>query len=118
MQARRVVVVAETSSLAASLSDLLRSAGIAADMVTPLEALETLGERAGPVPAVLLLVASNRRHCPTARRWLHGEFPGTDLVVVGPRDPALAGAPQVPRVALPLRPEELLELVRLRLGPS
>ena len=114
MQVRRVVVVAETESLAGSLSTLLRSTGIATDTITPLEALETLGERAGPVRPSLLLVASNSRHSETARRWIQGEFPGADLILVGSRDPALVDAPQVRRVDLPLRPDELVELVRQR----
>lgn len=114
MQVRRVVVVAETQSLAASLSDLLRSTGIVTDTVTSLEALETLGERAGPVRPSLLLVASNGQRSETARRWVQGEFPGADLIVVGSRDPVLADSPQVPLVDLPLRPEELIELVRQR----
>lgn len=105
-------VVAETPSLAGCISDLLRSAGIATDTITPLEALETLGERAGPVPPALLLVASNRERSETARRWVHGEFPGTHLIVVGSRDPTLVDAPSVPLVKLPLRPEELVQLVR------
>lgn len=106
-----MVVVAETQSLALSISDLLRSAGIATETITPLEALETWGERAGPVSPCLLLVASNRHLSETARRWIDGEFPGTELIVVGSRDPVLARAPRVPLVHLPLRPEELVRLV-------
>lgn len=116
MQTRRVTVVSETQSLASSISDLLRSAGIATDTVTPLEALETLGERAGPVSPSLLLVASTRHRSETARRWVHGEFPGSDLIVVGSRDPFLADAPEVRLVNLPLRPVELVQLVRQRLA--
>ena len=107
-----MTVVAETQSLAGALGDLLRSAGVATDIVTPLEALETLGERAGPVRPTLLLVASNRRRCETARRWLRGEFPGADLIVVGSRDPTIADVARVRQIALPLRPNELVELVQ------
>lgn len=113
MQRRRVVVVAETQSLARSLGDLLRAAGFIADTVTPLEALETFGERAGPMPSTLLLVASNRRRSETASRWARGEFPGAKLIVVGLRDPSLVPSAGGHFIDLPLRPEQLLELVRL-----
>lgn len=88
--------------------------GIATGTITPLGALETFGERAGPVRPPLLLVASNRLRCETARRWLHGEFPGADLIVVGSRNPRLTDASLVRQIALPLRPNELVQLVQGR----
>ena len=116
MPVRRVVVVAETESLASSLSDLLRSAGIRTTRVTALEALETLGSRAGPTRPFLMVVASAGPTSATARRWLQGEFPGAGLIVVGSRDPVLAGGvPRLDKVDLPLRATELLELVRQRI---
>ena len=115
MPLRRVVVVAETQSLAGSIRDLLHSTGIPTDLLDPLEALETLGERAGPVGPSLLVVASNGRQSETARRWIHGDFPGSAIVVVGSRDPALARAPHIPTVPLPLRPDALVTLIQQRM---
>lgn len=117
MPGSRVLVVAETPSLARSLSYLLESAGIPTDTVAALEGGESRATATEPVGHSLIIAASSGPYCATARRWIQGGFPGTELIVVGSRDPTLASAPHIRQVDLPLRPGDLLELVRKRLPP-
>lgn len=112
----RVLVVAETPSLARSLSYLLESAGIATDTVPTLEGPESKGPSANVGDYPLIIAASNGPFCSSARRWAQGGFTGSELIVVGSRDPALGRSPEIRQVGLPLRPGDLLELVRERLA--
>jgi hypothetical protein len=122
MPGPRVLVVAETPSLARSLSYLLESAGIPTDTVPTLDVPTLEGEESWatttePAGHSLIIAASNGPYCATARRWVQGGFPGTELIVVGSRDPTLTRASRIRQVELPLRPGDLLELVRARLYP-
>ena len=118
MSDARVLIVAETPSLARSLSYLLEAAGIATDTVPTLEPVAQSAS-AGPArPADLIIAASNGPYCVTARRWSPAEYPGTQLIVVGSRDPSIASVPKIHRVGLPLRPAALLDLVHEYLGAS
>lgn len=115
MVTARVLIVAETPSLARSVSYLLESAGITTDTVSSLAPTDA-GSRLGGGPRhQLIIVASNAPVCWTARRWIQGEFPGTELLVVGSRDPTVLSASQIRHIELPLRPAALLDLVRERL---
>lgn len=113
----RVLVVAETPSLARSLNYLLESAGIPTDTVASLEdgGARPSATEGGGHP--LIIAASSGPYCATARRWVQGGFPGTELIVVGSRDPTLANARRIHQVDLPLKPGDLLELVRKQLVP-
>jgi hypothetical protein len=110
MSPRPVVVVGETPSLGRSIGDLLLAAGIPCRMVSDLTVREVDSWKAGGAP--LILVACNEAYCRTARRWAHGEFPGTALVVVGARDPSLHETRGAHVVTLPLQREPLLTLIR------
>lgn len=114
----RVLVVAETPSLARSLSYLLEAAGIATDTVNSLEGTEGKSGLPGTGPYALVIAASSGPFCTTARRWESSRHAGTPLIVVGSRDPSLARSPQIQQVGLPLRPADLLDLVRARLPPT
>lgn len=107
-----VVVVAETPSLARSISDLLESDGEhVATVVDPgRELTRHLKDHDRPVR--LVISASNGFSCATAGRWVRGDVRGVDLVVVGSRDPALRSGPGVHVVPLPLAPDRFLSLVR------
>lgn len=108
----RVVVVGETPSLGRSVSYLLDAAGIPIDTVATLDPITSRSPTLPP----LIIAASSGPMCATARRWLQGAYPGSDLIVVGSRDPTVSAAPSIHQVALPLRPGDLLELVRQRIA--
>lgn len=114
MSAPRVLVVAETPSLARSLSYLLEAAGIVTDTVASLDTQGATPAASSRPP--LIIAASSGPYCATARRWVQGSHPDSELIVIGSRDPTLAAMPTIRQVNLPLRPDELLELVRERLG--
>lgn len=111
-----VLVVAETPSLARSLACLLESAEIASDTVAALEGGEATAASTERARHPLIIAASSGPFCVTARLWVQGGFPGTELIVVGSRDPNLPKVAQIRQVDLPLRPDELLGLVRERLS--
>jgi hypothetical protein len=110
VDARTVVVVGETPSLGRAIGDLLLTEGIPCRLVSDLSARE-LDPRVD-AGATVVLVACNEAYCRTARRWVRGELPGTTLVVVGARDPALRGLPGVRVVPLPFQREPLVALLR------
>ncbi len=112
MPPRSIAVVGEHLLLAESIADLLRASGLPAYTITALEAAETLGSSADVRSPPVIVVASVGLRSETARRWARGEFPGSPMVVVGSRDPQITGRPGLRRVALPLRPTELVDLVR------
>ncbi len=108
----RIVVVAETPSLARSIGDLLETEGM--DVITVRDSGRELVGQLEPdeAPVSLVISASNGFYCETARRWMRGEISGVDLVVVGSRDPDLRSGPRVHVVGLPLVPGAFLRLVR------
>jgi len=113
----RLVVVGETPSLASALVDLLRSEGLAVGVVRDVREAAALPPKAPSAPR-LFISASNSRHCETADRWQAGWLEGTDLIVVGTRDPDLRSEGRLHIVPLPLIPAEFLALVRSLLeGP-
>jgi hypothetical protein len=110
MENQTVLVVGETPSLGQSIVDLLESGNVPTRFVhdvTTQAPLSSLFER-----FPLVIAASNRYVCATARRWSRGEFPDVVMVVVGARDPALTDMRGVRVVPLPLLPGPLLALVR------
>jgi len=107
-----VVVVGETPSLAASLVELLETDGVRVVSVHELREAEALVREGSLDPRPLVISASNRHYCPTARRWRMGSLRDSELVVVGTRDPLLRSSGRLHVVALPLIPEEFLGLVR------
>jgi hypothetical protein len=114
MGARGVLVVGETPSLGRSIADLLESENVRTRYVYDLELegpLTSLEERYH-----VIVAACSGYFCATARRWLRGEIPGVELVVVGSRDPVLATAPAVHQIPLPLQAGGLLGVVRGLLG--
>ncbi|MGA7922667.1 MAG: hypothetical protein WCA77_01665, partial [Thermoplasmata archaeon] len=87
MEKRGVLVVGETPSLGRSIVDLMRTEYGVVRMVYDVSEeapLSTLRERFSVV-----IAACNGYFCATARRWMRGEFPGVNLMVVGGRDPEL-----------------------------
>lgn len=117
MSSSSVLVVGETPSLGRSIVDLLESAGIESRLVADIGAEPPLGTLADRFP--LVIAACNEPFCVTARRWARGEFPRTRLVVVGSRDPTLAGMPGATIVPLPLVPRPFVSLASALLaGPG
>lgn len=110
MDAERVLVVGETPSLGRSVADLLESGDVGAHYVEDLENERPLGSLAHRYPVVV--VASSGYFCAAARRWVRGELPNVELVVVGSRDPVLLTARGIHHFALPLLPPRLLTTVR------
>lgn len=101
--------MAETPSLARAIADLLESGGLEVTVVPDvLEASPTdrLSERFR-----LVVVACNAAYCATVRRWIRGELPGATLVVVGSRDPVLAGLEGITALPLPIEPWRLLATI-------
>jgi hypothetical protein len=107
-----VVVVGETPSLAASLVELLEADGVSVVSVRELREAEALVRSGSLEPRPLVISASNRHYCLTARRWRMGSLKESELVVVGTRDPLLRSSGRLHVVPLPLIPEEFLGLVR------
>jgi hypothetical protein len=107
-----VVVVAETPSLARSISDLLESDGEHVRTVVDPGRELTRHLKDLDRPVRLVISASNGFYCETARRWMRGEIGGVDLVVVGSRDPNLRSGLGVHVVPLPLAPDAFLAQVR------
>lgn len=106
-----VLVVAETPSLARSISDLLEIEGFRVRSVTD-PRQELSHELDGEGRSVSLVIcASNGFGCETARRWMRGEVSDLDLVVVGSRDPDLRSGAHIYVVGLPLAPDAFLTLV-------
>ncbi|HTW56035.1 MAG TPA: hypothetical protein VMG36_06305 [Thermoplasmata archaeon] len=103
-----VLVVGETPSLGRSIADLLESNGIATRFVLDIGGETPLGSLGKRFPVVI--AACNRPFCGTARRWIRGEFPHTQLVVVGSRDPTLGQMAGVTVVPLPLLPRPFVSL--------
>ncbi len=116
MPAPAALIVGETPSLARSIRDLLDAGSVRVEHVDVLDEVGPLREVAARFPVVI--AAASGPYCTTARAWAQGRLPGTALVVVGSRDPAVARLPGVHPVPLPLDPEELLALVQrlLRAG--
>ncbi len=110
MATRRALVVGETPSLGRAIWDLLDVGGVAAEYVGRLEDAAPLPDPPSEFPVVI--AAASGPYCATARTWSQGVGPGTALIVVGSRDPAVARLPRVHQVPLPLVPDELLSLVR------
>ncbi len=110
MDPPRVLVVGETPSLGRSIADLLDAGGVSAEYVLDVEAIQPLSELSRRFR--VLVAASNSPYCTTGRRWLRGEMPGVDLVVVGSRDPQVEDSTGLHRVGLPLIPEDFLRLLR------
>jgi hypothetical protein len=110
MVPREVLVVGETPSLGRSVRDLLESANVRCRLVSDLSTQDLEAWTPGQEP--LVLVACNEAYCRTARRWARGELQGSELVVVGARDPELRGVPGARVVPLPLQREPLLTLLR------
>lgn len=114
-----ILVVGETPSLGRSIAELLETHGIAARCVFDLADVAPLGSLAERFP--LVIAACNEPFCGTARRWARGEFPRTQLVVVGSRDPTLGEIPGVTVVPLPLVPRPFVSLASALLaglGPT
>lgn len=107
-----VVVIGETPSLASALVELLETEGVGVIAVRDLREAEAMARKGPLPPRPLLISASNRHSCPTARRWRMGSLHESDLVVVGTRDPMLRSSGRLHVVPLPLVPEEFLTLVR------
>jgi hypothetical protein len=107
---REVLVIGETPSLGRSVRDLLESANVRCRLVSDLSARELEAWVPGHEPVIL--VACNEAYCRTARRWARGELRGSELVVVGARDPEIRGVPGARVVSLPLEREPLLTLLR------
>jgi DNA-binding NtrC family response regulator len=106
-----VIVVEETPSLARSLITFLESEGL--NVASANSTREVPGLLAAVTSdAPVLVSASNGRYCESARRWLEGELGDGDLVVVGTRDPHLQSKGRLHVVALPLKPDQLVELIR------
>jgi hypothetical protein len=108
----RVIVIGETASLGSSIMDLLSADGIEATEVPSLAAAQLLDERTEDRRRALLICASTRSPCDSARRWANGAFANADLIVVGSQDAAASPRNGVHLVSLPLRADEFLRLVR------
>ncbi len=115
MSVEGVLVVGETPSLGRAIADLLEAENVPTQYVHDVSADSSLPSLHGRYPVVV--VACNATFCATARRWLRGEFPDVELVVVGSRDPILSRANGVHQVPLPLVPSRLLGMVRSLLSP-
>jgi hypothetical protein len=103
-------VVGETPSLGHAISDLLESSGVTTRLEYDVGAM-------GPLPMLhrrfpVVIAACNEPFCATVRRWHRGEFPHVTLVVVGARDPFVAGSLGIHVVPLPLVPGPFLSLVK------
>jgi hypothetical protein len=107
-----VLVVRENPSLASALADLFQADGLTVSTVRSLEELGHAPE--GPVSrqSTIVVVASKGFESPTTREWATGKWSGTDLVLIGARDPGLRSRGRFHVVRLPLVPKELLRLIR------
>lgn len=110
-----LLVVAETPSLARSIADLLTGENIPARCLLDLQGEAPLVTLADRYP--ILIVASAGPYSATVRRWIQGEMPRVELVVVGSRDPKIPEDRRIHRIGLPLSFPEFLGLIRdLRSG--
>jgi hypothetical protein len=114
MSGCEILVIAETPSLGRAIADLLEARGLE---------LRLIDDTRGGVPAFavenrdrLLVVACNSGYCETARRYARGELSGARMIVVGSRDPVLAGLPGVVVVPLPLDVSLLVSEIERSLG--
>ncbi len=105
-----VLVVAETASLGQAIADLLASVDVPNEVVHDVEGAGVPGSIGDRFPVIV--VASRGYLCPTGRRWRRGDLPGTSLVVVGSRDPALEAEPDLRLIPLPLEPPQLLDTIQ------
>jgi len=105
-----VLVVGETPSLGRSITDLLESGDVRAQYVLDLASEQPLSTLASRFRIVV--AACNGLYCTTARRWVRGELPNVELVVVGSRDPVVVGGANLHLVPLPLLPAQFLGLIR------
>jgi hypothetical protein len=106
-----VVVIEETPSLARAVISLLESDGL---QVAAVRSVQEVGGLFGPRSSEhpVLLTASNGHYCESARWWIDGELGNRDLIVVGTRDPLLHSQGRLYVITLPLKPAQLIELVR------
>ena len=111
MPGREVLLVAEAPGLARAIGDLLGSDHLGCRYVRGLSELSAETRRTPRAPA-LIIVASNAPDSPTARAWIRGELPATELIVVGTRDPTIGSAPGIHLLRLPLPPKLFLRYVR------
>lgn len=111
MPGREVLIVAETPGLARAIGELLGSDHLGCRYVRGLPELtaETPGTPGAPA---LIIAASDAPDSPTARAWIRGELPDTELIVVGTRDPTIGSAPGIHLLRLPLPPKLFLRFVR------
>lgn len=112
----RILIIAETPSLASALEELIRSSG------DPVEQVQDAGAAvrrcAARDPPPLLLAASNTHHCESVLRWREGALGPCHLIVVGSRDPGLHSSNGLHIVPLPLVPREFLRLLEGLLADS
>ena len=103
--------------MARSVVALLESDGL---KVAPVHSVQEIPGvlAAEPTSHPVIVSASNGYSCESARRWHDGELGEGDLVVVGTRDPLLQSRGRLYVIALPLKPNQLIELVRKLLHSS
>ncbi|MCI4325338.1 MAG: hypothetical protein L3K00_05615 [Thermoplasmata archaeon] len=116
MPARRVIVVAETRSLGAAVSELLVSDGLDAPLVRDLAEAEHQAAMIRAKHRLVLVAAASGRECETVERWPHSSLREAPLVVVGARDLDPTSRARLHVVPLPLDPVQFLDLVRSLLG--
>jgi hypothetical protein len=109
---RGICVIGEAPALGVAVMGLLEGEGVPVQLVPRIEQAERLLARGPPGAPPLLLCASNRFECGCVARYRAGAFPATELILVGSRNPKLVSEGRLHVVALPLRPMELLRLVR------
>jgi len=111
LETPRLVVISETASLASALVDLLRAEGFGVFQVRNAEEASAFAWPPDSAPR-LLIAASNTRTSESVARWRAGTLGGTELVVVGSRDPELRSSSHLHVVALPLIPDDFLTMLR------
>jgi NAD(P)-dependent dehydrogenase (short-subunit alcohol dehydrogenase family) len=116
MPEQLVIVIGETKSLGAAVTELFLTDGLDVVLVDNLAEGERWAMEDGQPRSIVLVAAANGRRCETVERWIKSTLRHRDLVVVGAREVDRTYRPHLHIVPLPLEPRRLLALVRTLLG--
>ncbi|MDE1819745.1 MAG: hypothetical protein KGJ23_01995 [Euryarchaeota archaeon] len=104
-----LVIINESPSLGAGLTDLFEAEGYRVCCARDLSEARPLVSRSRGQETMLLVVASNGHYSPAVQGWINGSLSDLPLVVVGSRDAHLRSHGMLRVIHLPLNVPRFLE---------